>query len=214
MRVELRRRSLAFLFSTLNYVRKCCKYVDRNETEENTIDPAIFLEENAAARRSRSRSPSATPPPVKRALSSESDRQTSASLAETFIRHNRKHLESYRSSPVSRKQAGSRTSTLTVRIVRSLARASSLLARLSSRPRPFPVKLPLSMTKLRSVTFNFESTRRTANHSLVKPGNRRHSILSRRWESVPLALLRTRAPRIRPRWFARSPLRCNRHTTR
>lgn len=86
----------------MNYVRKCCKYVDKVETEENSIDPTIFLEENALARRARSRSPSATPPPVKRPPSNNSQTQTSASLAQTFLEHNRKHLESYRKSNNSR----------------------------------------------------------------------------------------------------------------
>jgi hypothetical protein len=104
------------LFRTLNYVRKCCKYVDANDNEENAIDPAIFLEENLAAKRSRSRSPSATPPPVKRNLSANSHTQTSASLAETFLRHNKKHLGSYGSSPISRKLTASKSTSSTVRI--------------------------------------------------------------------------------------------------
>lgn len=173
------RRSRAFRFSTLNYVRKCCKYIDRNETEENTIDPTMFLEENAAARRSRSRSPSATPPPAKRVLSGDSDSQTSASLAETFIRHNRKHLESYRSSPISRKLAESRTSSMTVRILSSVGLLQQLFASLFSRPRPFPATLRLSMMKPRNVTFNFESRPKMPHAFLVKVVNHRHNILSR-----------------------------------
>ena len=96
--------SLTFVvaFSTLNYVRKCCNSADKVENEENSIDPTIFLEENAHARRARSRSPTATPPPVKRSPSNNSATQTSASLAETFLQHNRKHLESYRKSNTSR----------------------------------------------------------------------------------------------------------------
>jgi hypothetical protein len=102
-----------FLYRTLNYVRKCCKYADRNDDEKDNIDPKIFLEENLIAKRnrSRSRSPSATPPPVNRNLSAHARTQTSASMAETFLRHNKKHIDS---SLINRKLTESKTTSYTV----------------------------------------------------------------------------------------------------
>lgn len=102
------------MFRTLNYVRKCCKYIETTDEKTDNIDPTIFLEENSLAKRSRSRSPSATPPPVKRNLPVHSRTQTSASMAETFLQHNKKHLTSYTSSPLSRKLTDSKTSNYTV----------------------------------------------------------------------------------------------------
>jgi hypothetical protein len=104
-----------FQYRTLSYVRKCCKYAEINDDEKENIDPAIFLEENPMAIRRRSRSSSVTPPPpVKRNLSANARTQTSASMAETFIQHNKKHLGSYGSSPISRKLTGSKTASSTV----------------------------------------------------------------------------------------------------
>ncbi len=95
-----------FEFRTLSYVRKCCKYADTADEEKDNINPAIFLEEKLTGRKSRSRSPSITPTTMKRNSSANARTQTSASMAETFLRHNRKHLES---SPINRKLTGSKT---------------------------------------------------------------------------------------------------------
>ncbi|CAF4736573.1 unnamed protein product, partial [Rotaria magnacalcarata] len=65
---------------------------------------------NASPKRSRSRSPS----PTKRNLSMKASTQTSASLAETFLKHNQKYIRSYGSSPINRKLFGSKTSCNTV----------------------------------------------------------------------------------------------------
>ena len=94
----------------MSYVRKCCKYADSNDNEENAIDPKIFLEENSSTKRSRSRSPNVTPPVAKRNLSANARTQTSASLAETFLKHNKKHLGSYSPSPLGRRLTESKTS--------------------------------------------------------------------------------------------------------
>ena len=84
---------------TLSYVRKCCKYTDTNDSEKTKINPAIFLEENSTIKRSRSRSPSSASPTLKRPVSANPRTQTSASMAETFLKHNKKHLGSYPASP-------------------------------------------------------------------------------------------------------------------
>jgi hypothetical protein len=102
------------LFSTLSYVRKCCKYADTNDNAKENINPAIFLEENSPMKRSRSRSPSVTSPVVKRTSSANARTQTSSSMAETFLRHNKKHLGSYESSPLGRKLTESKTMSYTV----------------------------------------------------------------------------------------------------
>ncbi|CAF3407517.1 unnamed protein product [Rotaria socialis] len=94
------------ILKTLSYVRKCCKYDDQKGEVEDNIDPKIFLEENSSPKRSRSRSPS----PTKRNLSMKASTQTSASLAETFLKHNQKYIRSYASSPISKKLFESKTS--------------------------------------------------------------------------------------------------------
>jgi hypothetical protein len=106
--IHLKISNSIFLFSfrTLSYVRKCCKYAETTDNKKDNINPAIFLEENLTGRRSRSRSLSVTPTIVKRNLSANPRTQTSASMAETFLRHNRKHLES---SPANRRLTGSKT---------------------------------------------------------------------------------------------------------
>ncbi|CAF2865474.1 unnamed protein product [Rotaria sp. Silwood2] len=110
-RQALKHKDNPAVLKTLNYVRKCCKYADTNDDEENHIDPKIFLEENSSPKRSRSRSPSATPSPIKRILSANARTQTSASLAETFLKHNKKHIQSYGSSPINRKLTESKTNS-------------------------------------------------------------------------------------------------------
>ncbi|CAF0858330.1 unnamed protein product [Rotaria sordida] len=109
------------ILKTLSYVRKCCKYADTNNNEEDHIDPKIFLEENSSSKRSPSRSPSVTPSSMKRNLSASARTQTSASLAETFLKHNKKHIRSYGSSPISRKLTESKTTSDTPIVTNSSA---------------------------------------------------------------------------------------------
>jgi len=99
---------LFFFSRTLSYVRKCCKYTDTTDSEKEKIDPKIFLDNNSPTKRIRSCSPS---PALKRNLSANPRIQTSASMAETFIQHNKKHLRSYNSSPINRILTESKTST-------------------------------------------------------------------------------------------------------
>ncbi len=51
---------------------------------------------------------------MKRNLSSHARTQRSGSLTETFLRHNKKHITSYGSSPINRKLAESKISNYTV----------------------------------------------------------------------------------------------------
>jgi hypothetical protein len=102
-------------FSTLNYVRKCCKYIDESESSENAIDPKIFLEEKISRGYVRSRSSSLTSSPlIKRNPSDLTHNQASQSPVDMFRRHNHKHIESCRVSPVHPKQVDSQTMLLTV----------------------------------------------------------------------------------------------------
>jgi len=100
--------NFVFFSRTLSYVRKCCKYTDTTDSEKEKIDPKIFLDNNSPTKRIRSCSPS---PALKRNLSANPRIQTSASMAETFIQHNKKHLRSYNSSPINRILTESKTST-------------------------------------------------------------------------------------------------------
>ncbi|CAF3420303.1 unnamed protein product [Rotaria sp. Silwood1] len=118
-RQALKHKDNPAILRTLNYVRKCCKYADTNDDEENHIDPKIFLEENSSPKRSQSRSPSATPSLTRRNLSANVRTQTSASLAETFLKHNKKHIRPYGSSPISRKLTESKTNTDTTTMTNS-----------------------------------------------------------------------------------------------
>ncbi|CAF1228590.1 unnamed protein product [Adineta steineri] len=85
----LRHKDNESILNTLNYVRKCCKHFDEDNSTQS-------LEENSTMKINRSRSSITNVPKSKRNSSLNTNRQSNSSLTDMFVQHNKKHIQSLR----------------------------------------------------------------------------------------------------------------------
>lgn len=91
--------------STLNYVRKCSQHFDMSTVDEESIDPAKWFEESNSGKLTRRRLSHTSTAKSKRPTSVQASQPAINPVADVFLQHNRKHIETIRSASAKKPAA-------------------------------------------------------------------------------------------------------------